>query len=291
MIKRLIFPLLATFGICLAGTAQAANVTDEVEPNHPISAPQQLSVPGTLSVMAFLGNGGADDLDYFTFYGRAGDVVTIDVDGAWGGTNYMDSVLAVFDPAANYARIRFNDDASLDDGSTSTMDSRIDDFVVPATGYYVVGVSNFPRYFVDGGGVINQGNSGRGDYTLVISGASNPVKQVAIRVRPGKGEARPVNPKSRGRIPVAILGGPEFNPLTIDKKSLTFGASGDEDSLHRCNWRGTDLNHDGRVDLICHFDTQKANFTRADTEGTVKGETKDGMPFEGTGFVQAVPAK
>ncbi|MET8761161.1 hypothetical protein [Lentzea sp. NPDC004782] len=53
--------------------------------------------------------------------------------------------------------------------------------------------------------------------------------------------------KKEGLIPVAILSTAEFNAVTqVDRTSLTFGATGLEQSLVRCGSPGEDVNDDGR---------------------------------------------
>ena len=93
-------------------------------------------------------------------------------------------------------------------------------------------------------------------------------------------------------IPVAILSDKDFQaPREVVKKSLKFGRTGDEDSLAFCmpwNW---DVNHDGRKDLICYFHEGPAKFQCGDTEGILKGKTKDNEEFEGRDLVQVVPCK
>lgn len=291
MFIRITAKLLISATACLGMAAHAGEKTiNEVEVNHPIETSQSLSIPGAALVPAALGNGGSDDLDYFSFQATAGDVVTIDINNGIGGTQNVDTVLAVFDGGPDHKILRFNDDASMDSGSTSIRDSRIDDFVAPTTGHYIVGVSSFPRYFMDGGDVFYPNYAEQGDYNLKITGVSAQVKQIAIRVKPGKGKVKPINPKSRGNIPVTILGGPDFNPLNIDTDTLTFGATGEENSLVKCNRNGVDLNKDGRIDRLCHFDNRKAGFRMTDAEGTVRGQTRDGTAFEGTGYLNVVPA-
>lgn len=293
MFIRITAKLLIFATACLGMVAHAGEKTiNEIEVNHPIETSQSLSIPGAALVPAALGNGGSDDLDYFSFRATAGDVVTIDINNGIGGAQSVDTVLAVFDGGPEHKILRFNDDAtSPDDGSISQYDSRIDDFVAPTTGRYIVGVSSFPRYFQDGGDVLYPDYAKEGDYSLEITGVTAQVKQVAIRVKPGKGKVKPINPKSRGNIPVTILGGPDFNPLNIDTDTLTFGATGEENSLVKCNRKGVDLNQDGRIDRLCHFDNRKAGFRMTDAEGTVRGQTRDGTAFEGTGYLNVVPAE
>jgi uncharacterized repeat protein (TIGR01451 family) len=82
---------------------------------------------------------------------------------------------------------------------------------------------------------------------------------------------------------VAILSSPSFDaPNDVDRASLTFGHSGDEDSLHRQGrdcWRN-DVNHDGLLDLVCNFVIRRTGFLPSDTIGILKGMLQDGTSFE-----------
>lgn len=288
---------LKALAITVASTlALSSNVwaMSEQEDNHPIQSAQTLTVTSSvMDIDAVLGEVGAnrmDDLDFFTFYGNAGDVVTLDIDGGYGGSQNVDTIIAVFD--ANNNVLRMNDDNSVDEGSISAADSRIDKFTIPASGYYTVGVSNFPRYFKNGGGVYYASYVANGDYSLVISGVSPSMKQMNIDVKPGSDDDwAPINPKSRGKIPVALLSSSSFDAMAVDISTLTFGATGDEDSLSHCNKTGKDVNGDGMLDMLCHFYNQKANFSKDSIEGTLRGRTSKGTVFEGSGVLKVVPAK
>ena len=106
-------------------------------------------------------------------------------------------------------------------------------------------------------------------------------QKVAINIKPGDKDDT-INPKSRGKITVAILSSRQFDvPDRVDTASLTFGRTGDEDSLAFCNPTPADVNSDGLQDLVCHFYAQSAGFECRDTEGVLKGETVDGRPLEG----------
>lgn len=295
--------------IALLGASLIAGVAyadDEMEPNQPIGSAQPLTiVPGTggekgsATIHGVLGNltgSPVVDLDFYSFYGLAGDVVTVDIDGGMGGARSVDTIVAVFGPAPGYKMLRQNDDAGfpLDPGSTSPYDSRIDNFLLPATGTYTVGVSSYPRRFTDGGGLMSSllNSRSNGDYTLIISGVSPPVLQINIDIKPGDGDsAAPINPKSKGKIPVALLSSAEFNAVTVKTDSLRFGPTGSEASLSTCGNDGEDVNGDGLLDLVCHFDNQRAAFSVTDEEGIVKGMTDDGRAFEGRGRLKVVPAK
>jgi hypothetical protein len=122
----------------------------------------------------------------------------------------------------------------------------------------------------------------------------NPIT-VKIDIRPSdndrdedfQGPAAVINPKSHGKIRVAILSSRTFNaPQMVDMHSLTFGHSGAEPSLAYCETHSHDVNHDHFPDLVCSFYTQKTNFQKGDTIGTVKGFLLDKTPIQGTDSVK-----
>jgi len=114
--------------------------------------------------------------------------------------------------------------------------------------------------------------------------------EVKIDIRPWSLSNR-INPRVKwGLVPVAILSSPHFNaPRIVDRHSLTFGRTGDEDSLAYCLRWPSDVNHDGSKDLICYFRAGPTGFRCGDKEGVLKGKTVDGQEFEGTDEVQIWP--
>jgi len=104
-----------------------------------------------------------------------------------------------------------------------------------------------------------------------------------------------VNPTSKGKIEVAILSTPDFDaPSQVDKNSLTFGLTGNEQSLAFCNSRLKDDNQNGlRNALICYFYTQTAGFQFqcGNTVGILKGKTVDNVPIQGSDSVRIKPCK
>jgi hypothetical protein len=96
-----------------------------------------------------------------------------------------------------------------------------------------------------------------------------------------------VNPKSHGKIRVAILSSATFNaPALVDTRSLTFGHSGTEHSMAFCEARSRDVNRDHFPDLVCRFYTQKTNFQKGDTIGTLNGALLNKTPIKGTDSVK-----
>lgn len=101
---------------------------------------------------------------------------------------------------------------------------------------------------------------------------------VAIDIKPGS-DPNSINPKSGGRIPVAILSRPGFDAaIQIDQDSLTFGRTGTEASLAFCSSSAEDVNADGLLDLVCHFDTQTAGFQQGDLLGILNARTVGTSP-------------
>jgi hypothetical protein len=282
----------------------------EVEPNDSITAAYGLPAGdgGTIEVTGVIGveSPEADattDVDFFSFHGNEGDVVTLDIDGGmkpWSTTERsLDSYIAIFGPglAGPLTKLLESDDAfPADEGSAMSEDARIENFALPKTGTYWVGVSSRPRWFADGGFVTSEflEFTSNGRYTLLISWApptTPEMDHVNIEIKPGTKEVSFINPKAKGSIPVALLSSEKFKPLEVDQESLTFGAKGSEESRIRCNKNGADLNHDGIPDLLCHFDSQIAGFEPGDTAGHIKGKKNDGKPFEGQGNLKAVIEK
>jgi hypothetical protein len=115
--------------------------------------------------------------------------------------------------------------------------------------------------------------------------------RIFIDIKPGEFPNN-INPTSRGNIPVGILSTASFSaPAKIRTTSLRFGRTGDEHSLASCNTKGEDVNGDGLLDLVCHFDTQKTAFKPGYTTGILKGENVSGTPFISTDSVQIVPSR
>jgi hypothetical protein len=92
-------------------------------------------------------------------------------------------------------------------------------------------------------------------------------------------------------IPVAMLSTKDFNaPATINRRSLTFGATGDEKSLVSCDRWQWDINHDKRSDLLCYFQKQKMAFALGNTQAILKGTTVQGTAIQGIHSVRIVPS-
>jgi len=58
--------------------------------------------------------------------------------------------------------------------------------------------------------------------------------------------------------------------------------------LKKCTKSNEDVNGDGLLDVVCHFNTQDTGFQEGDTEGILQGQTVDGTPIEGRDSVRIV---
>jgi hypothetical protein len=129
--------------------------------------------------------------------------------------------------------------------------------------------------------------NGQGNAPILTS--EPPGMNVDIDIVPGS-SLNVVSPKLLF-VPVAILSANGFDALSdVDRSSLTFGKTGDEDSLLLCLSKGSDVNGDGRRDLICHFRFSLTGIAVGDTQAILKGQTLGGVPFEGMDSLRVSPS-
>jgi hypothetical protein len=94
-----------------------------------------------------------------------------------------------------------------------------------------------------------------------------------------------VNPRSRGLLSVAVLGGPEFDVDDVDVSTLRFGPKG------AVAMRGEslrDVNLDAYLDLMLRFRIPETGIECGDSSVTLSGETLDNRPFEGEDSIRTV---
>jgi hypothetical protein len=108
--------------------------------------------------------------------------------------------------------------------------------------------------------------------------------QVRIDIKPG-GFSNSINPRSRGVIPVALLGSADFDVADVDVATLRFGPNQAE-PRHKGHLE--DVNFDGVMDLVVHFRTQETGFQCGDAEATLTGSLLCGEPLEGTDSITTV---
>jgi hypothetical protein len=143
----------------------------------------------------------------------------------------------------------------------------------------------FNIFYQSGNGAIYGGYPASGyfdeaNYATLFIG--QPTLTVGLDIYPGT-LPNVLNPNSRGKTPVAILSSPTFDATTqVVTSSLTFGQWGGEASLLFCNGGGEDVNGDGLLDLVCHFDTTLTGFGAGATQGVLQGRTTSGARLTGS---------
>ncbi|MDH3856839.1 MAG: hypothetical protein OEV07_02510 [Gammaproteobacteria bacterium] len=111
--------------------------------------------------------------------------------------------------------------------------------------------------------------------------------KVNIDIKPDS-DPNSINPRSKGVIPLAVLGSTEFDATQIDPTTVTFGPDG---ATPAHNGHVEDVNDDGFMDAVFHFRTQETGIVCGDTEATLDGETFDDNPITGTDTVNTVGCK
>jgi uncharacterized membrane protein len=116
--------------------------------------------------------------------------------------------------------------------------------------------------------------------------------EAAISIKPGS-HSKKICLRSRKMVRVAILSNDDFDaPAQIDQSSLTFGATGYEQSLAFCKRKPISADQgDLKNDLVCQFQTDLAGFQCGDTVGVLRGVTKEGTSVRGSDSVSIVPCK
>ena len=119
--------------------------------------------------------------------------------------------------------------------------------------------------------------TGEAGPALVVYPPKSCDVRVGVDIRPGDDGPNNINLKSRGRVPVALMGSPALNAASTVRSSLAFAGAAPLN-----NGGGLeDVNGDGRVDLIVHFAVQAMNLSAVDTEACLTGETVDGRAISG----------
>jgi hypothetical protein len=102
---------------------------------------------------------------------------------------------------------------------------------------------------------------------------------VSIDIKPGV-FPNTVNPGSKGKLPVAILSTATFDATTVNAASVRFGVNGSEAvPVHVAQ---SDVNADGRTDLILQFLVSETGIVCGTTSGVLTAQAGGGAAIQGT---------
>lgn len=108
---------------------------------------------------------------------------------------------------------------------------------------------------------------------------------VSIDIKPGS-FPNSINPNDKGVIPVAILTTTTFDASTVDPLSVRFGPSMAAESHGEGHLE--DVDGDGDMDMVLHFDTKMTGIACGQTSATLTGQTLAGIPIEGSDTIRTV---
>lgn len=118
--------------------------------------------------------------------------------------------------------------------------------------------------------------------------------ELDILIRPDD-DPNPINMRSHGVVPVAVLNTSQFDPTDLQIGTIRFGSpavvgspTGGAAPAH--NGHFEDVDDDGDEDLVLHFPVQDTGFTSDDTIGKLVGETATGAEAFGTDSVTVMGA-
>jgi hypothetical protein len=95
-----------------------------------------------------------------------------------------------------------------------------------------------------------------------------------------------INPKSNGKIPVAILTTPSFDATAVDPTTVLFGGTGIEVApVHSAT---ADVDGDGDIDMVLHFVTQDTGITCGTAYASLTGVLFSGVKVKGTQSIETV---
>jgi hypothetical protein len=111
-------------------------------------------------------------------------------------------------------------------------------------------------------------------------------KVVSVDIKPGSAD-NPINIKSNGYIPVAILGGNGFDATLIDKATVKFGPNHAMGLLYKGK-HIEDIDSDGDLDMVLHFRRSDTGILCGHRFANITGQTLGGDSFEGSDILKTV---
>lgn len=173
----------------------------------------------------------------------------------------------------------------VDDVTGEMVAMNIDDSATPGT--YVSTLYNLgtaPYNTIKGTFVTPHNPNGDAAEDISLEASAPAALRVTIDIKPGS-STNPITLKGQGVIPVAILSTATFDATQVNVSTICFGDAGDPTQRDCTEAHGTghpeDVNGDGRLDLVLHFEIQQTGIDAGDTQACLTGETLSHVAIAG----------
>jgi len=155
-------------------------------------------------------------------------------------------------------------------------------------------VGGFHRNFFDGRidevELFERALTGAEIDSIFDAGAFGKNIPIVIDIKPG-GVPNSINLRSKGKVPVAILSTETFDATTVNIGSVLFaGAAVSVKNNGTYHAAFEDVNGDGRLDLVMHFNTPDLVLNAGSTAATLTGNSNTGRCLSATDSVNIVPS-
>ena len=107
-----------------------------------------------------------------------------------------------------------------------------------------------------------------------------------IDIKPGS-DPNGINPRSKGKLPVAILTDEGFEAQLVAPDTVLFGPA----DAAAVKWHFEDSDGDGDVDMVRHSRTSESGIACGETLARLEGKTQGGEWFNGMDFVKTPGCK
>jgi probable HAF family extracellular repeat protein len=156
-----------------------------------------------------------------------------------------------------------------------------DDFGMQSLG--TLGGANSKAYAINAiGQIVGESETATGEVHATLWTVSYATG-VLIDIKPGNSN-NPVNPRSKGKLTVAILTTDDFDASIVDIASIRFGPDGAEAVKSRIK----DVDDDGDWDMVFKVNTRKTGIACGDTQATLSAQTLDGDALTATDAIITV---